>query len=195
MQPSGTNRPNHKGPLAWQPAKLVEGTHTVDGIRSDASRDQFARQLLAAPATIPDNLHTAPSPTPAGFQVDAGDPNLVLTFQIANMDAFNGSGCVNACTHGVTCGWQIAWVWFCNHTNVVDNFWVWEPSGLIRSASNDSFAKYPELCLDMCKDFALGNGACALSETSGLLNVGWRECTGHANQVIHHHWCLASYAL
>ena len=65
------------------------------------------------------------------------------------------------------------------------HYWVWEPdTGIIRSATTDSFIQYPEICLDMCTDSRYGNGACALTAASNTLNVGYAECTGFPNQVL-----------
>ena len=156
---------------------------------SQASRLSTGRHLLNSPAQQPAAALTTPTAAPApSATIDAGDGSVVIFIQ--NLDpAYQDCTCLDACSHGFTCAWQNAWVWMCHATNVVDHMWVWEPSGLIRSSSNDSFHQFPELCLDMCEDFSAGSGSCGLTAGSGLLNVGFRECTGRSNQVHMQRYC------
>ena len=87
-----------------------------------------------------------------------------------------------AAVQAFQCVWQNVWAWSCQGTAYIHNFWVWEPSGLIRSAATDSFLDWPFLCMDMCQDFSVSSGACSMTAGTSLLNVGWQQCTGHANQ-------------
>ena len=79
--------------------------------------------------------------------------------------------------------WQNVWAWSCQGTVSYHNYWVWEPSGLIRAAATDSFAAWPLLCMDMCQDASPSKGACSMTDGVHQLNVGWLQCTGYANQV------------
>ena len=149
---------------------------------AESSQLGVGRELLEAPAQA--LALTTPTPGPAAAQsVGAGNGDLVIFIQNTN-PAFLDSACVDACSQGFTCAAQNAWAWLCQGTNLVDHMWVWQASGLIRLAANDSFARNPELCLDMCEDFSLGRGSCSLTLTSGYLNVGYQECTARPNQVL-----------
>ena len=118
-----------------------------------------------------------------------GQPSNSTVYTLVNNNAaeYGPYVCVDACAHGNTCIYQNAWLWQCNGTNPTHHYWVWEPDTLIiRSAATDSFVQDPEICLDMCLDYRYGDGACivtAIYQSSGALNVGYRECTGASNQV------------
>lgn len=118
----------------------------------------------------------------AGLQ---GRPSATTVYTIVNNNdaQFGTYVCIDACGHGNTCIWQNAWLWQCNGTNPSHHYWVWEPDSLIiRSATTDTFIQNPEICLDMCLDTRYGNGACAMTASEGVLNVGFKECTGAPNQ-------------
>lgn len=144
-------------------------------------RNLLRHPLAASPLSL--SMPTTPGPAAAAIPSEDLTKGGIVIF-IQNQDpSFGDSTCLDSCAHGFTCIWQNAWVWMCHKTNVVDHMWVWESSGVIRSAANDSFSQFPEICLDMCEDHSVGNGACALTAAIGSLNVGWRQCTGAPNQV------------
>ncbi|KAK9796974.1 hypothetical protein WJX73_004151 [Symbiochloris irregularis] len=144
-------------------------------------RNLLRQPLSAAPLSL--SAPTTPGPVAAAIPAEDLTKGGIVIF-LQNQDpSFGDSTCLDACSHAFSCVWQNAWVWLCHKTNVVDHMWVWESSGVIRSAANDSFSQFPEICLDMCEDYSVGNGACALTAGVGNLNVGWRQCTGAPNQI------------
>ena len=132
-----------------------------------------------APGLNPDGSYAAVS----GVQ---GQPSATTIYTLVNNNAaeFGQYQCIDSCAHGNTCIWQNCWLWECNGTNPTHHYWVWEPdTGIIRNAATDSFARDPEICLDMCTGTLLADGACVVTAGTEYLNIGFRQCTGADNQV------------